>query len=98
MTQKRTKEGVCAVCGRVRTLTAAGVMRVHLGDVYSGRWRQVCAGTGMSPSSIVEDLDLAVVEAAKAWRLRVAGSILGPHESQLAAAVDALAARSEETP
>jgi hypothetical protein len=41
---------------------------------------------------------LAVLEAAKAWRQRSAGSILGDHERPLAAAVDALVQQNGEAP
>lgn len=42
--------GICPGCGRDDvTLTKAGTMRQHSGDVFVGRWRQTCEGTGKPP-------------------------------------------------
>ena len=43
----------CPVCGERFTVTKAGKMRSHSGDVYQGGWRQQCEGTGQLPSEAV---------------------------------------------
>lgn len=43
--------GNCPKCVGTFKLTKAGVMRHHLGDVYEGRWRQMCSGVGQPPKA-----------------------------------------------
>ena len=43
--------GNCPKCVGTFKLTKAGVMRHHLGDVYDGRWRQMCSGVGQPPKA-----------------------------------------------
>lgn len=46
--------GTCPVCGGVFRITRMGVMHHHNGDVYQGGWRQVCAGVGQVPATVIE--------------------------------------------
>lgn len=45
----RGMRGRCGECDRSISLTKAGVLRHHNGDIYKGGWRQVCAGVGTQP-------------------------------------------------
>jgi len=43
--------GTCPICARNLQLRLDGTLRHHLGDVYDGRWRQVCDGVGQPPTT-----------------------------------------------
>ncbi|HEX6968921.1 MAG TPA: hypothetical protein VF174_08965 [Micromonosporaceae bacterium] len=52
------KRGRCAECDRSITLTKAGVMRDHVGDVWISGYRQQCKGVGQPPVEVlVSDFD-----------------------------------------
>lgn len=47
------KRGRCAECDRSITLTKAGVMRDHVGDIWISGYRQQCKGVGQPPSEVL---------------------------------------------
>lgn len=68
--------GPCPECGQRLTFDPTACL---------DRWREL-----RDQAEAERDAMRPVVEAARAWRQRSAGSILGDHERPLAAAVDAL--------
>ncbi len=47
--------GWCPVCSRRIALRRDGTLRHHLGDMYSGGWREICAGVGRTPEEETRD-------------------------------------------
>lgn len=41
--------GTCPVCEKIFVIRKDGTLRRHLGDVRTGRFREVCAGVGQKP-------------------------------------------------
>ncbi len=52
----KERRGICPVCSEERSVTAAGNVREHSGDIWVGGYRQVCLGSGQPPLSYLVDL------------------------------------------